>query len=86
MQPELVPRNGIANLFTSGSCLDGLSGEIGKDPTNVIRFSRALNPYAIVNDEKVSQIVHYIPGVGTQSGSFLRGGKSSNLNFHEKTS
>ncbi|KAJ9654459.1 hypothetical protein H2201_008997 [Coniosporium apollinis] len=67
----------------AGTWQNALSEEI-TFPTNVVRFSRALSPHAIVdvkNDkgeiigqEEVEQIVYYQPGVGTGAGDTWRGG------------
>lgn len=51
------------------------------NPTNVTRLSRALARYGTAVDEfskdpeTVEQVVFYQPGVGTETGQKVRGGK-----------
>jgi hypothetical protein len=67
-------------------------GADGKsNPTNITRISRAIAHYGTAQDEfcenpnvpeTVEQVVFYQPGVGTETGQKIRGGKSSPLNLY----
>lgn len=62
--------------------MDSIDANIEANPTNITRLSRAIAHYGTAKDdfspkgETVEQVVFYQPGVGTETGQQLRGGKS----------
>jgi hypothetical protein len=64
-----------------GTWVDSNSIDKVKYPTNVTRFARCIKAKDIYTDphghaHELPQIVYYLPGVGSVSGTSLRGGES----------
>lgn len=72
-----IIENSASNEALTGTGQDSTNANPHEHPTNVTRLSRALSPYAVSQDGSlIQQIVFYQPGVGTNLGDKLRGGKS----------